>query len=188
MRAEGSGVVVGLGSNLGRRRRELGRALLAMDRRFGLRRASAVYASPARGGGVSGEFLNLCVLLDSPPPPGELLEELLELEARAGRPRSGPARGGNRRLDLDLLLYGDRRIRRPGLVVPHPRLHERAFVLVPLRELGADRRVPGTGRSVAALAAEVSADELRRVCPGGELMSLAETEGTYLAVPGGSAG
>lgn len=171
------GVVVGLGSNLGDRRRELGRALLALDGRYGLAEVSAVYASRACGPEVSGEFLNLCALLRTAPPPRELLEGLQELEARAGRPRRGPKRRGDRRLDLDLLLYGERRIRTADLVVPHPRLCERAFVLAPLRDIGADRVVPGTGRTVGALAAELETGGLRRLCPGRRLLGTARTGG-----------
>lgn len=80
-------------------------------------------------------FLNGVAAIDTSLRARELLGLLLEIEAEFGRTRVGPA-GGPRTLDLDLLLYGDERIEEPGLEVPHPRLHERPFVLEPLRELG----------------------------------------------------
>jgi 2-amino-4-hydroxy-6-hydroxymethyldihydropteridine diphosphokinase len=83
-------------------------------------------------------------------PPRRLLQLLLRLEAGAGR-RRGAERNGPRPLDLDLLLYGERLIDLPGLVVPHPRLRERRFVLAPLADLRPGVVVPGTGRTVAEL-------------------------------------
>jgi len=80
-------------------------------------------------------FLNGAVALDTSLSARELLALLLAVEAEFGRTRNGPP-GGPRTLDLDLLLYGDERIDEPGLQVPHPRLHERQFVLEPLAELG----------------------------------------------------
>ena len=80
-------------------------------------------------------FLNGAVALETSLSARELLALLLAIEADFGRTREGPA-GGPRTLDLDLLLYGDEQIDEPGLQVPHPRLHERAFVLEPLAELG----------------------------------------------------
>jgi 2-amino-4-hydroxy-6-hydroxymethyldihydropteridine diphosphokinase len=80
-------------------------------------------------------FLNGAVALETTLGARELLGRLLEIEAGLGRTRDGPV-GGPRTLDLDLLVYGDERIDEPCLRVPHPRLHERAFVLEPLAELG----------------------------------------------------
>lgn len=164
------GAVLGLGSNRGDRRGELGRALLTLEERYGLRGLSSVYATPPEGAAVTGEFLNLCAALGEAPPPRRLLGELHEMESRAGRPAPGRDRSGDRRLDLDLLLYGGRRIRRSDLLVPHPGLGKRAFVLAPLREIGGDWLVPGTGRTVESLAADVEMDGLRRLGPARELM------------------
>jgi len=80
-------------------------------------------------------FLNGAVAVDTTLSPRELLDLLLAIEAAHGRTREGPP-GGPRTLDLDLLLYDDLALDEPGLTVPHPRLHEREFVLEPLRELG----------------------------------------------------
>jgi 2-amino-4-hydroxy-6-hydroxymethyldihydropteridine diphosphokinase len=98
-------------------------------------------------------------------PPFELLGLLKELEAEAGRvPSATP--DGPRTLDLDLLLYGGLRIDLPGLVVPHPRLMVRRFVLAPLADLLPDRLVPGTGKTVARLLEEAPPARVdRRLSP-----------------------
>jgi 2-amino-4-hydroxy-6-hydroxymethyldihydropteridine diphosphokinase len=158
-----TGVAVGLGSNQGDRGRHLARAQELLDRRFGVEEVSALYATDASGPDLTGEFLNRCVILVGAPEPGELLDGLLEIESKAGRARPGPERGGDRTLDLDLLLYRDRRIRRAGLVVPHPRMLERAFVMIPLRDVAARWIVPGTGRTVASLAADLDGAGVRRL-------------------------
>jgi 2-amino-4-hydroxy-6-hydroxymethyldihydropteridine diphosphokinase len=85
-------------------------------------------------------------------PPRALLDSLLAVECRLGRTRDGP-RFGPRTIDLDLLLYGDEILSEPGLEVPHPRLHERRFVLEPLVELAPDLVVPGRGTVRELLAA-----------------------------------
>ena len=90
-------------------------------------------------------FLNAAAAVDTDLSARDLLDVLLGVERVLGRTRDGP-RYGPRTIDLDLLLYGDERIDEPGLDVPHPRLHERRFVLEPLAELDADLAVPGRGR------------------------------------------
>jgi 2-amino-4-hydroxy-6-hydroxymethyldihydropteridine diphosphokinase len=99
-------------------------------------------------------FLNGAVELETELSARALLGALLELERAFGRDRSTPPRHGPRTLDLDLLLYGDATIDEPLLEVPHPRLHERRFVLEPLAELDPDLEVPGQG-SVQALLAKL---------------------------------
>ena len=89
------------------------------------------------------DFVNACALLETSLAPRVLLDELLALERRHGRVRSIP--NGPRTLDLDIILYGDRVIDEPGLKVPHPRAHERAFVLVPLVEAWPEAAIPGRG-------------------------------------------
>jgi 2-amino-4-hydroxy-6-hydroxymethyldihydropteridine diphosphokinase len=91
------------------------------------------------------QFLNGAVELRTELPPRALLDLLLALEARFGRERAGVPAGGPRTLDLDLLLYENESIDEPGLRIPHPRLHERAFVLRPLAELDPALEVPGKG-------------------------------------------
>jgi 2-amino-4-hydroxy-6-hydroxymethyldihydropteridine diphosphokinase len=89
------------------------------------------------------DFVNACALVETRLAPRELLDALLGLEKRHGRVRGIP--NGPRTLDLDIVLYGDRVIDEPGLRVPHPRAHERAFVLEPLLEVWPDAVIPGKG-------------------------------------------
>ena len=97
-------------------------------------------------------FLNGAAALETTLPPRELLGLLLAVERRFGRVRgSGPPQGP-RTLDLDLLVYGEEEVDEPGLRVPHPRLHERAFVLRPLAEVKPELVVPGKGPILALLA------------------------------------
>lgn len=151
---------VALGSNLDapRAQVERGFAALAELPDTTLRARSRLYRTPPWGIVEQPDFVNAVALLETRLPAAELLAALLAIEARAGRVRG--VRNGPRRLDLDLLLYGDQRIELPGLVVPHPRLHERAFVLVPLADVAPDFEVPGHGR-VAALLAQVDATACR---------------------------
>jgi 2-amino-4-hydroxy-6-hydroxymethyldihydropteridine diphosphokinase len=129
---------VGLGSNLGDREETLRAAVVRLS---ASPRVQFVAVSSLREtdpvGPVTDQprFLNGVVALETSLSPRELLDRLLELEAEFGRTREGPP-GGPRTLDLDLLLYGNERVDEPGLSVPHPRLHERSFVLEPLEELG----------------------------------------------------
>jgi 2-amino-4-hydroxy-6-hydroxymethyldihydropteridine diphosphokinase len=131
-------VYVGLGSNLGNREQTLRAAvarLSAGSRVKVLALSSLRETEPVGPIADQPRFLNGVVALETSLNPRELLDRLLEIEAEFGRTREGPP-GGPRTLDLDLLLYGDERVDEPGLLVPHPRLHERSFVLEPLEELG----------------------------------------------------
>jgi 2-amino-4-hydroxy-6-hydroxymethyldihydropteridine diphosphokinase len=110
---------------------------------------SSFYRSAPVGYAAQPDFVNAVAVLDTALAPGVLLEGLQGIERRHGRERS--FRDAPRTLDLDLLLYGDEQIARPGLTVPHPRMHERAFVLRPLAEIAPDARVPGRGRAVELL-------------------------------------
>jgi 2-amino-4-hydroxy-6-hydroxymethyldihydropteridine diphosphokinase len=99
-----------------------------------------------------GPYLNAVAEVETRLEPRALLERLLQIEAEEGRIRTG-VRGEARTLDLDLLLFADRCIDEEGLVVPHPRMHERGFVLEPLCELAPQSVHPGSGKTVAELAA-----------------------------------
>lgn len=136
---------VGLGSNLGDRRATL-RAALA---RLTPRRVSSIVETEPWGRPGQPRFLNCVAEIETPLPPEALLDRLQALEREFGRVRA--ERWGPRTLDLDLLLYGDLEIRTPRLVVPHPFLAERRFVLEGLAELCPDRTVPGRGRTVREL-------------------------------------
>ena len=129
---------VGLGSNLGDREETLRAAVEELAAAPGV---EVVAVSALRETDPVGpvrdqpRFLNGAVAVETTLSARELLDLLLRIEAAHGRTREGP-QGGPRTLDLDLLVYGEERLDEPGLTVPHPRLHEREFVLEPLRELG----------------------------------------------------
>lgn len=160
----GSDVFVSLGSNLGDRRAHLehGLAALAALPRTECVAVSPVYETDPVGPPPQGPYLNAVAWLRTDLEPRPLLEALLEAERSAGRERG--ARWAARTLDLDLLLYGDRRIDEPGLRVPHPRLAERPFVLEPLCDLAADRVHPELGEAVEVLAARVRDPAAVRRC------------------------
>jgi len=141
---------IGLGSNLGDSRALLQGALDALNGAQGVRlTAVSSWYRTAPVGPPQPDYLNGCVLLQTQRPAEDLLELLLTIEACFGRVRG--EHWGPRLLDLDLLLYGDQSIQTPTLQVPHPRLTERAFVLVPLAEIAPHWRHPSCDRTVAEL-------------------------------------
>ncbi len=128
---------IGLGANLGDAASTVESAIsrLAAADDITLVARSPLYRTPAWGVTDQPDFINAVAGVDTTLPAEALLSLLLSIERDAGRDRAAERRWGPRALDLDLLLYGDRRIDSPGLRVPHPHLHERAFVLVPLAEI-----------------------------------------------------
>ena len=138
---------IGLGSNLGDRASTIRAALAELDAADGIEVVAVSALSDTEPVGFLDQprFLNGVAALETVRPARELLELLLAVEARFGRDRSSVPAQGPRTLDLDLLLYGDAELDEPGLRVPHPRLHERAFVLEPLAELDPGLKVPGKG-------------------------------------------
>lgn len=144
---------VGLGGNLGEVAATLRAATeaLACLPATRLLRASRLYRTPAWGLEQQPDFINGVVALETSLAPGELLDALLRIEREFGRERDGGPRWGPRTLDLDLLLHGHAVVDQPGLRLPHPHLHERAFVLVPMLEIAADMLIPGKGSAQDAL-------------------------------------
>jgi 2-amino-4-hydroxy-6-hydroxymethyldihydropteridine diphosphokinase len=138
---------VGLGSNLGDREGTLRAAVGRLRRLPGTKvvGVSSLRDTEPIGYLDQPRFLNGAVALETELSARELLDALLDLESAFGRDRSGGPPHGPRTLDLDLLLYGQETIDDPGLEVPHPRLHERGFVLEPLAELDPSLEVPGKG-------------------------------------------
>ena len=147
-------VYVGLGSNLGDREQTLRAAVAALAAHPAVEvvAVSSLIDTEPVGYTDQPRFLNGVAALDTGLSARELLELLLEVEHSFGRRRDGVPRRGPRTLDLDLLLYGGDEIDEPGLRVPHPRLHERRFVLEPLAEVAPGLEVPGRGRVEALLA------------------------------------
>jgi 2-amino-4-hydroxy-6-hydroxymethyldihydropteridine diphosphokinase len=139
---------VGLGGNLGDVATTLAEAIWALDSlpQTSVRAQSAFYRTPPWGNTQQPEFLNAVVELQTRLAPRVLLDLLLEIEGRFGRDRSESEKWGPRELDLDLLVYGDEQMDEPGLHLPHPHLHERAFVLVPLAEIASNLDIVGVGR------------------------------------------
>ena len=153
--------VVGLGSNLGDRRATLSSAVQACAPLGCVQRVSALYATAPVGGPSQPEYLNAALLLGTNLDPPQLLERLRELEAAAGRRRR--ERWGPRTLDLDILWIRGRAWTGPTLSVPHPRLRQRAFALVPLLEVAPDAADPGTGLSYRQALAALDRTGVRKV-------------------------
>lgn len=156
-----------LGSNLGDRAGTIRAALARMSDLPDTRvlRVSDLFETLPVGPGGQGLYLNAAAVLATTLSPHELLTLLLETERALGRDRSSGERWGPRVIDLDLLLYGERALSEPGLTLPHPRMCERAFVLVPLAEVAGEWPVPGAGLTVGELAARADARGVVRFGP-----------------------
>lgn len=137
---------IGLGGNLGDPVEQMLAALTDLDRLpdIHLIRVSGFYRTPPWGKTDQADFVNAVAELETTMPARQLLDALLQIEARAGRVRADE-RWGPRLIDLDLLVYGDTSIDEENLHVPHPRMAERAFVIVPLAELEPTLWLPGHG-------------------------------------------
>ena len=144
---------VGLGANLNDPAAQVEYAFAELDRLPATRvvARSSLYASAPVGYVDQPDFINAVAQVETSLAPRALLCALLDIEHRHGRERS--FRNAPRTLDLDLLLYGDAHFHEEGLTLPHPRMHERAFVLLPLLEVAPDTVIPGRGRAAAWLAA-----------------------------------
>jgi 2-amino-4-hydroxy-6-hydroxymethyldihydropteridine diphosphokinase len=145
---------IGIGSNLDDRERAIEDALRLLNAHAGIDvvAVSAIRETDPVGVVDQPRFLNAAARLETRLSPRQLLDRLLGIERELGRVRI--ERYGPRTIDLDLLVYGDEVVDEPGLRVPHPRLHERRFVLEPLNDLDPDLIVPGLGQ-VRALLAEL---------------------------------
>lgn len=154
---------IALGSNLQDPAYQLRTAVTALGRLpdSHIEGISAIYRSAAVGPGPQPDYLNAVLRLDTRLPPMTLLDALQKIERDQGRVRG--VRWGARTLDLDLLLYGDLQIDTPRLTVPHPAMHQRNFVLYPLREINdANLLLPGA----------TDLDTLVAQCPRGDLVKI----------------
>ena len=149
--------VSALGSNMDEPERQVSRAFdeIAAMPQTKLVAKSRLHRTKPVGYADQPDFVNACALVETGLQPRALLDNLLDLEKRHGRERS--IRNGPRTLDLDIVLYGETIVDEPGLVIPHARAHERAFVLEPLVEVWPDATIPGKG---------MARELLRKLDPG----------------------
>jgi len=139
---------LGLGSNLGDRQANLAKAIELLGQRLRLEKVSSIYDSGPVGNVDQPRFLNLVCQITTHLTPTGLLALAKGIESRLGR--VGPS-GAPRTIDIDILFYGDQVLKTPELVIPHPRLTERAFVLVPLVEIAPDLVHPVSGKTAKEL-------------------------------------
>ncbi len=156
-------VLIALGGNTGDVRATFQKAIsniCGMTQGILLGRSSD-YATPPWGEENQGRFINACIEIETSLDPHALLFTLHKIEKKFGRDRTQEKRWGPRTLDLDLIAYDDVSIDKPELTLPHPRLFERAFVLVPLAEIASDRVIGG--RIVKDALAQLSTDGIERL-------------------------
>lgn len=161
-------VYLGLGSNVGDRRAHLAYALRRLDDAFGVTGVSSVWKTDPVGYEDQPRFLNLVARIETDAEPDEVLDTARAIERERDRERT--FRNAPRTLDIDVLLHGRRVVDRDGLTVPHPRMHERPFVLVPLLELAPDVEDPRTGERFAAHDAAASQEGMQRIMAGERLL------------------
>ena len=146
-------VYLGLGSNLGDRIDNLFRTISLLKRPLKVIRMSSVYETTPVGVPEQADFLNMVIEVQTHIAPADLLRLLKGIEQIIGRGKAGSNQP--RLIDIDILLYGDRRVDTPELVIPHPRMAKRAFVLVPLSELAPRFKEPKSRKTIEALLASL---------------------------------
>jgi 2-amino-4-hydroxy-6-hydroxymethyldihydropteridine diphosphokinase len=155
--------LLALGGNVGDSRALLDRAIASLcdSDQVRLTDRSPAYRTPPWGGVAQHPFVNLCIAIETALTPQALLQRAQEVERGLGRDRSREQHWGPRTVDIDILWYDDLAIDEPGLTLPHPRLFERAFVLLPLADIAGDRRI--AGRSIAEAAAKADRDGIEKL-------------------------
>lgn len=158
--------LLALGGNVGNSRAILDRAVAilcdGLDVRLTAR--SSDYLTPPWGFKYQPPFVNLCIAVETALAPRDLLERTQAIELQLGRDRSHEKKNGPRTADIDILAYDDLTLDLPNLILPHPRLFERAFVLVPLNEIAPDRVI--AGRRIGDAVTEVDTTGIERLAPG----------------------
>ena len=157
-------IYLALGSNLGNRSANLGNMISSLPPEVDVLRQSPVYETPPWGYQEQPAFLNMVVEAQTDLPPVDLLVYLKGLEVQLGRLLT--FNYGPRLIDIDILLYAKQIFSSPELVIPHPRMSERAFVLVPLADLAPDLHHPVTGMTVSEMLAQVDSSQITRFDPG----------------------
>ena len=154
-----------LGGNVGDSRAILDRAvaLLCDGREVRLKARSSDYRTPPWGFKYQPPFVNLCIAVETTLEPHDLLARAQDIELKLGRDRAHEKRNGPRTTDIDILAYDDLSLDTPNLTLPHPRLFERAFVLVPLKEIVGDRAI--AGRSIGEALAGLNTADIERLPP-----------------------
>jgi len=147
-------VYLGLGSNLGDRKQNLSRALELMSQKLDIEKLSSIYETEPEGFTQQPLFLNAVCRISTEMDPEELLEFIKDIEYQLGRRPSFP--NAPRPVDIDILFYDDRIVNSQALIIPHPRLAQRAFVLVPLAEIGPEAVNPANGVPVSQLVKNLS--------------------------------
>lgn len=152
-------IFLGLGTNLGERDENLQRAVDGLAAEMAVTAVSPVYETPPWGITDQPDFFNICVAGQTTQPPHDLLAFIKQLEQELGREPT--YRWGPRLIDIDLLFYDDKTIDDGPLTVPHPRLHERAFVLAPLADIAPDFVHPVRHQTVAEMLSQVDDSGVR---------------------------
>jgi 2-amino-4-hydroxy-6-hydroxymethyldihydropteridine diphosphokinase len=144
-------VYLGIGANLGDREKNVNEALELIKEHIGtVKKASSLYETEPWGFNSENDFLNMVAEVETKIKPSGLLGRILMIEAQMGRLR-GEKKYSSRLIDIDILLYGEKILEAKSLVIPHPKLHERRFVLVPLSEIVPDLIHPKLGKTIKAL-------------------------------------
>ncbi|HVZ53232.1 MAG TPA: 2-amino-4-hydroxy-6-hydroxymethyldihydropteridine diphosphokinase [Pseudolabrys sp.] len=157
--------LLALGGNVGDSRAVLDRAIALMcdGKEVRLTARSSDYRTPPWGVTDQPPFVNLCIAVETSLSPQALLDRAQAVERALGRDRAREQRWGPRSADIDIIAYDDLTLSEDGLILPHPRLFERAFVLVPLAEIAPDRMI--AGRRIGEAAASIAAAGIERLPP-----------------------
>jgi 2-amino-4-hydroxy-6-hydroxymethyldihydropteridine diphosphokinase len=154
-------VYLALGSNLGNRLVNLNTSISNLTPQMKVKKKSPVYESPPWGFADQPAFLNQVIMVETYEEPERLLKHIKRLETALGRAPS--FQNGPRLIDIDILFYDDIMLDTASLVIPHPRLHERAFVLVPLSDIAPDLVHPVLNKSVQEMLADVNINGVRKI-------------------------